>query len=78
MTYCSELYQTRQWYISHEILCAETDDQETDEPLTVWENLILIQANGSEGAYEKAMQHGRDSEEETVQSIWSTDKPGNR
>jgi hypothetical protein len=64
MTYRSELYQTRQWYISHEILCAEPYDQETDEPLTVWENLILIRANSPEEAYEKANQHGRDSEEE--------------
>ena len=63
-SYRSELYQTRQWYISHEILCAETSDQETDDPLTVWENLILIQANSPDEAYEKAMKHGRDSEEE--------------
>ena len=64
MTYRSELYQTRQWYISHEILCAEPNDQESDEAQTVWENLILIRANSPEEAYEKAMQHGRDSEQE--------------
>jgi hypothetical protein len=64
MTYRSELYQTRKWYISHEILCAEPDEQANDEPLTVWENLILIHANSPEEAYEKANQHGRDSEQE--------------
>jgi len=64
MTYRSELYKTRQWYISHEILYAEHDDQKIDEPSPVWENLILIQANGPEEAYEKAMEHGRMSENE--------------
>lgn len=64
MSYRSDLYRTRQWYISHEILCAETDEQANEEPLTVWENLIPIHANSPEEAYEKAMQHGRDSEEE--------------
>lgn len=63
-TYRSELYRTRKWYISHEILCAVTDGQGPDETLIVWENLILIQANSPEDAYEKAIQHGRDSEEE--------------
>jgi ABC-type uncharacterized transport system ATPase subunit len=64
MTYRSELYQTRRWYIAHEILCAEPDNPEIVEPLTVWENLILIQANSPEEAYEKAMEHGRNSENE--------------
>jgi len=64
MTYRSELLQKRKWYISHEILCAETDEQANGEPLTVWENLILIQAASPEEAYEKANQHGRDSENE--------------
>ena len=64
MTYRSELLQKRKWYISHEILCAEPDEQANDEPLTVWENLILIHADSPEEAYEKANQHGRDSEEE--------------
>lgn len=64
MSYRSDLYRTRKWYISHEMLCAVTDDQGLDEPLIVWENLILIQANNPEDAYEKAIQHGHDSEEE--------------
>ena len=64
MSYRSHLYETRKWYISHEILCAQPDDQRIDEPLTVWENLILIRANGPEEAYEKAMEHGRISENE--------------
>jgi hypothetical protein len=63
MSYRSHLYETRKWYISHEILCAQPDDQ-LDEPLTVWENLILIEATSPEEAYEKAMQHGRASENE--------------
>jgi hypothetical protein len=64
MSYADDLNKKRKWYISHEILCAEPDDRTTDEPLTVWENLVLIQANDPEEAYNKALQHGRDSEDE--------------
>jgi len=55
--------QKSNWYVSHEILAIELDDEDTDDVL-VWENLILINADDPSEAYEKAMQHGVASEDE--------------
>jgi hypothetical protein len=51
------------WYLSHEILSFELEDQSTyQERVPLWENLVLIKADGAEEAYDKAMQHGLASE----------------
>ena len=64
MSYSSELYKTRKWYISHEILGFEKSNKnEVAEHLTIWENLILIRANDPEEAYQKSIAHGRLQEE---------------
>lgn len=64
MSYSSELYASRKWYISHEILSFESSKQnEAVDCLTIWENLILIKANDPEEAYQKAVEHGRLQEE---------------
>jgi hypothetical protein len=63
MTYRSNLVEGRHWYISHEVLYAETGKEAPTEHLTVWENLILIRANSPNEAYKKAMKHGKMSED---------------
>jgi hypothetical protein len=64
LTYFTKIFETRKWYISHEILYFEKSEQgSTPEKVALWENLILIQANDPEEAYRKAVDHGRLSEE---------------
>lgn len=62
MGYVDELYLTRKWYVSHEILTLAPDHSPADAKLDVWENLILIRAQSPEEAYLKAMEHGRANE----------------
>jgi len=59
----SKLVEGRNWYLSHEVLYAETGREAPTERLTVWENLILIRANSPDQAYKKAMKHGKMSED---------------
>jgi hypothetical protein len=53
----------RSWYLSYEILYFELEKPLAQEKYQVWENLILIRAASPEEAYEKAMKHGFDSED---------------
>ena len=63
MSYRSKLVEGHNWYLSHELLYAETGKEAPTECLTVWENLILIRANSPAEAYKKAMKHGKMSED---------------
>jgi hypothetical protein len=63
MSYRSKLPKETKWYISHELLYAETKKEAPTERLTVWENLILIRAKSRDEAYKKAMKHGKISED---------------
>lgn len=62
MTYMEDLQNKRRWYLSHEILYLEPDDVSNERERLVWENLILINANSPDEAYQKALQHGLDSQ----------------
>lgn len=50
------------WYLSREIVYFEFADQTNQDEYQVWENLILINAQSPEEAYQKALKHGFDSE----------------
>jgi hypothetical protein len=50
------------WYLSREIIYFEFADQADQDEYQVWENLILINAQNPEEAYQKALKHGFDSE----------------
>ena len=54
------------WYLSREIIYFEFADQTDQDEYQVWENLILINAQSPEEAYQKALKHGFDSEEEVT------------
>jgi Domain of unknown function (DUF4288) len=54
------------WYLSREIIYFEFADQTDQDEYQVWENLILIKAQSPEEAYQKAIKHGFDSEEEVT------------
>jgi hypothetical protein len=54
------------WYLSREIICFEFADQTDQDEYQIWENLILINAQSPEEAYQKALKHGFDSEEEVT------------
>ena len=58
------------WFISREILALELDDATAAEPITVWENWILIKADSPEEAYKKAIENGRMEEQER---FWTDD-----
>ncbi|MCI0565548.1 MAG: DUF4288 domain-containing protein [Nitrososphaera sp.] len=62
--YREDLQKSRKWYLSHEILYLEPEDTSCDSKILVWKNLILIRADSPEEAYQKAIQHGVDSENE--------------
>lgn len=66
MSESTQLWTDKRWYLSYEILYFEYDDPafSRQQDLLVWENLILIEAADSEEAYQKAVQHGLDSEGE--------------
>jgi hypothetical protein len=64
MSYEDDLYATRQWYLSHEIMYIEPEGSNEMAERVVWENLILINASDPESAHKKALQHGADSEAE--------------
>jgi hypothetical protein len=64
MSYLEELYRKNKWYVSHEILFLEIENDPTEDEIEVWENLILIKAESPEEAYQKAMKHGVDSEDD--------------
>lgn len=66
MQYLQKLYKETKWYVAHEILSLEPDQPLEDERLEVWENLILIRANGPEEAYLKAIAHGYANESEIL------------
>jgi hypothetical protein len=61
--YAEELIKHRHWYISHELLYFESPETRAETEITVWENLILIRADGPEDAYQKAMERGRSNEQ---------------
>lgn len=65
MTHSNDILKTRNWYIAHEILYFEPRFRRKSKgtELTVWENLILIKAKSPQQAYEKAIEHGRASEQ---------------
>jgi len=54
------------WYLSREIIYFEFADQTDQDEYQVWENLILINAQSPEEAYQKALKHGFASEEEVT------------
>jgi len=54
------------WYLSREIIYFEFADQTNQDEYQVWENLILINAQDPEEAYQKALKHGFDSEGEVT------------
>jgi hypothetical protein len=54
------------WYLSREIIYFEFADQTDQDEYQVWENLILINAQSPEEAYQKAIKHGFDSEGEVT------------
>jgi hypothetical protein len=54
------------WYLSREIIYFEFADQDDQDEYQVWENLILINAQSPEEAYQKALKHGSDSEGEVT------------
>lgn len=54
------------WYLSREIIYFEFADQTGQDEYQVWENLILINAQSPEEAFQKALKHGYDSEEEVT------------
>ena len=58
-----KLYDVR-WYLSYEILYYELCDKAAQgDDILVWENLVLIEADSPEQAYQKAIEHGKASEE---------------
>ena len=54
------------WYLSREIIYFEFADQADQDEYQVWENLILINAQSPEAAYQKALKHGFDGEGEVT------------
>jgi Domain of unknown function (DUF4288) len=54
------------WYLSREIIYFEFADQTDQDEYQVWENLILINAQSPEEAYQKALKHGFYSEGEVT------------
>ena len=52
------------WYLAYEILYFEYANLSLQKDYLVWENLRLINAKTPEIAYQKAIQYGKDSEEE--------------
>jgi hypothetical protein len=54
------------WYLSREIIYFEFADQGDQDEYQVWENLILINAQSPEEAYQKALKHGFDGEGEVT------------
>ena len=65
MTHSNKILKTRNWYIAHEILYFEPKlpRKSKGTEWTVWENLILIKAKSPQQAYQKAIEHGRASEQ---------------
>lgn len=65
MTHSKHILNTRNWYIAHEILYFEPRLRQKlkGTEWTVWENLILIKAKSPQQAYQKAIRHGRASEQ---------------
>jgi Domain of unknown function (DUF4288) len=60
-----KVYKTRKWYISHEILSFHTKHPSLRRrKITVWENLVLINARNPNEAHRKATEHGRLSEQD--------------
>lgn len=60
----SSMCDDLKWYLSYEILYFELDNALALQNHVVWENLVLINAGNAEEAYDKAIQHGLDSEGE--------------
>lgn len=60
-----QILKTLNWYIAHEILYFEPKLQQKSKKTewTVWENLILLKAKSPHEAYQKAIEHGRASEQ---------------
>jgi Domain of unknown function (DUF4288) len=54
------------WYVAREILYFEYADISLQQDYLVWENLVLLNAQSPEQAYQKAIKHGKDSEEEVT------------
>jgi Domain of unknown function (DUF4288) len=54
------------WYLSREIVYFEFTDQADQDEYQVWENLILINAQNPEEAYQKALKHGFGNEEDVT------------
>jgi|SRR5882762_3240235 len=63
MSELADLWSDRLWYLSYEILYFELENPLAQDKCQIWENLILIRAASPEEAYEKAMKHGFDSED---------------
>ncbi len=65
MTHSEHILKARNWYIAHEILYFEPKLRQKSKVTerTVWENLILIKAKNPRQAYQKAIEHGRASEQ---------------
>ena len=51
------------WYLSYEMVVFELDPPNEQHEFEVWENHILIRADGPEEAYERALKHGRGENE---------------
>jgi len=65
LNHSNHILQSRNWYIAHEILYFEPKVHKKSKATkwTVWENLILIKAKSPRQAYQKAIEHGRASEQ---------------
>lgn len=60
MKHTDELYAASKWYLSKEIHVIELQGVVSQDTYPVWENHVLIHADGPEEAYRKALQHGQD------------------
>jgi hypothetical protein len=54
------------WYVSHEILLVDFPKRRKTEKTIVWENIVLIKADNADEAFEKALAHGKLSEEKIL------------
>ncbi len=62
----STLYGDIKWYLAYEVLYFELAEPSVQQEYEVWENHVLIKADNPDEAYEKAMQHGFDTEHEIL------------
>jgi hypothetical protein len=65
LSHSNNILKARNWYVAHELLyfAPKARRKAKRAKWTVWENLILIKAKSPQHAYQKAMEHGRASEQ---------------